>query len=159
MVEEILNSTNIRQVLLEMCENSDNLSENILLEKIDLMLEDSRVDEDYKAVLKKAKEFFKWAKDKIKAMRLGLKKEKQETIDMVKIFFRLLKAKLKDTPTPSKEEIKIAILQLKDVAKVALVAAVLLGPLPGDEPLLIGLELLARHFGVSVFPSAMKGII
>lgn len=149
----LLNTDNIRLTLLEA--NGTRLFE----ESIDGMLNDPLIDESVKDVLKKAKQFAKWAAEKIIALKKGLNRERQETIDMIKTFFKLLKHKLKGKEKPSKKEIVAAIAQLKDVAKVALVVGVLMGPLPGDEPLLLGLELLARKFGFSVFPSALQNII
>lgn len=140
----------------------------ILVESVDFeswldeVVNDSTMDESVKDLLKKGKKFADWAAEKLKAAKEGLKKEKVETKDMLKTFFSLLKRKLglKDkNAVPTEEEIKAAISQLKDVAKVALVAAVLLGPLPGDEPILIGIELLARKFGLTVFPSALQNIL
>jgi len=113
-------------------------------------------------IIKKAKQFVKWSVKKIASAKEGLKKEKVETKEMLQIFFKLLKNKLNlkhNSPPPTKEELKRAIAQLKDVGKVALVTAIMLGPIPGDEPLLIGLEMLARHFGITFFPSALQGLL
>jgi len=130
-----------------------SLSYEIQYEKIDLL------DEDLKDVLRKAKKFAEWAVDKAKQAKVGLKREKQETKEMFQTFLKLLKYKLKNKEKPTDTEILAAIMQLKDISKVALVAAILLGPIPGDEPLLFGLELLARKYGMTVFPSALKGIL
>ena len=131
-------------------------------ELLDLLEERDKIiqDENLRNLIKRGKKFADWAVKVLSKAKKGLAVEKQETKDMVHTFFKLLKAKLNLDPNnpPSEKEIKVAIRQFKDVAKVALVAAVLLGPLPGDEPLLLGLEMLARKFGVSFFPSALQGI-
>ena len=122
-------------------------------ENIDLL------DEDLSDVLRKGKKFAEWAVGTARKAKTGLKREKEETKEMFQTFFKLLKHKLKNKQKPTDEEIRAAIMQLKDIGKVALVAGILLGPIPGDEPLLFGMELLARKFGMTVFPSALKGIM
>ena len=78
---------------------------------------------------------------------------------MASSFFRLLEHKLKlneRTDPPSKEEVKAAVGQLKDVGRFSIfVTAVIL---PGGVISLIGLELLAKKYGInfSLIPSAFK---
>ncbi len=86
--------------------------------------------------------------------------EATETQTMAVSFFRMLEYKLnlknrKEPPT--EEEVKAAIEQLKDVGRFSLFATVSI--LPGGGFSLIGLELLARKFGVKSFtliPSAFR---
>jgi hypothetical protein len=95
----------------------------------------------------------------IKAMA-GMGQEARETKEMARSFFRLLESKLdiknrKTPPTP--EEVKAAIEQLKDVGRLSIFTSVSI--LPGGGLSLIGLEMLARKFGVKNFtflPSAFR---
>lgn len=124
---------------------------------IDVLIDDPTLDEGVKDSLRLAKKFIKTVMVKVVA---GMKQEKQETKEMVRIFIKMLNKKLGKRPdgaTP--KEVKAAIAQLKDFSKVAAVAFVMFGPLPGDEPMLVGIELLAKKFGFSIFPSALKDII
>ena len=90
--------------------------------------------------------------------RMG--KEASETKEMANIFFRMLETKLdlknrKEPPT--EEEVKEAIEQLKDVGRFSLFATISI--LPGGGFSLIGLELLARKFGIKGFtlvPSSFR---
>lgn len=90
----------------------------------------------------------------------GLGQEAYETKQMSHYFFRLLENKLqleKRTIPPTPEEVKEAIEQLKDVARVSIFASISI--LPGGGFSLIGLELLARKFGIHGFtfvPSAFR---
>jgi hypothetical protein len=89
----------------------------------------------------------------------GVDREAVETREMATSFFRLLEHKLKlneRTDPPSKEEVKAALRQLKDVGRFSIfVTAVIL---PGGVISLIGLELLAKQYGIdfSLIPSAFK---
>jgi hypothetical protein len=89
----------------------------------------------------------------------GIDKEAEETREMASSFFRLLEHKLRlneRTDPPTKEEVKAAIEQLKDVGKYSIfITAVVL---PGGVISLVGLELLARRYGInfSFIPSAFK---
>lgn len=82
----------------------------------------------------------------------GTKSEALETKEMAETFFKLLSAKLKlderSTP-PTEEEVKAAIEQLKDVGRISVFASISI--LPGGGFSLIGLELLARRFGIKNF--------
>ena len=86
--------------------------------------------------------------------------EADETEQMARSFFKMLEAKLDlsgRTEPPTEEEVKAAIEQLKDVGRFSLFATVSI--LPGGGFSLIGLELLARKFGVKNFtlvPSAFR---
>ena len=135
-----------------MRQNLKSLLYEIEYDNIDLL------DEDLKDVLRKGKKFAEWVVTKIEKVKVGMKREKTETKEMFQTFFKLLKHKLKNKERPTDKEILAAIDQLKDISKVALVAAVLVGPIPGDEPLLFGIELLARKYGMTVFPSALKDV-
>jgi len=86
--------------------------------------------------------------------------EAEETEQMAVSFFKLLEAKLdlsgrKDPP--SREEVKEAIEQLKDVGRFTVFTALVI--IPGGVISLVGLELLARRFGVKGFnliPSSFR---
>jgi len=126
--------------------------------QIETILSDPNLDEGFKDSLRTAQ---KYVTTIVKKLVVGMGIEKQETKEMVKIFLKMLNKKLgrrADTATP--EEVRAALAQLKDMSKVALAAFALFGPLPaGDETVLIGTELLAKRFGMSIFPSALKGIL
>ena len=91
-------------------------------------------------------------KSLIEKTMTGLGQEVKETREMARLFFRLLAQKLKlnerDEP-PTKEEVKEAIEQLKDIGRISVFASVSI--LPGGGISLIGLEILARKFGVKNF--------
>jgi len=83
-----------------------------------------------------------------------------ETQDMAQSFFKVLEHKLnlnERSEPPSKEEVKKALEQLMDVGRFSFFASVSI--LPGGGVSLIGLELLARKFGVKNFsfvPSSFR---
>ena len=86
--------------------------------------------------------------------------EAVETEDMAHSFFKLLEAKLdlsgRKEP-PSEEEVKAAIEQLKDVGRFSIFTTLVI--LPGGVVSLLGLELLARRFGIKSFnliPSSFR---
>lgn len=128
---------------------------------VEELLESEGLDEGLKDVLNKAKKYADIVVDKMKQAKVGLGKEKELTKEMIDTFFKMLKANLakykSEKPTP--EEVKRALFQLKQTGKVALIAALLCGPIPGDEPLIIGLEIVARKFGWSILPPSLQGII
>ena len=87
-------------------------------------------------------------------------KEAEETEQMARSFFKLLEAKLdlsgRKEP-PSEEEVKAAIEQLKDVGRFSFFTTMVI--LPGGVVSLLGLELLARKFGIRGFnliPSSFR---
>jgi len=90
----------------------------------------------------------------------ALGEEAGETEQMARSFFKLLEAKLdlsgrKDPP--SEEEVKAAIEQLKDVGRFSIFTTLVI--LPGGVVSLVGLELLARKFGIKSFnliPSSFR---
>jgi hypothetical protein len=90
----------------------------------------------------------------------ALGKEAEETEQMARSFFKLLEAKLdlsgrKEPPT--EEEVKAAIEQLKDVGRFSIFTTLVI--LPGGVVSLVGLELLARKFGIKSFnliPSSFR---
>ncbi len=106
-----------------------------------------------------AKRYARKAKFHIDKVMKGVDREAEETREMASSFFRLLEHKLnlnERTDPPSKEEVKAAVKQLKDVGRFSIfVTAVIL---PGGVVSLIGLELLARQYGInfSLIPSAFK---
>lgn len=86
--------------------------------------------------------------------------EAGETEQMARSFFKLLEAKLdlsgRKEP-PSEEEVKAAIEQLKDVGRFSIFTTLVI--LPGGVVSLLGLELLARRFGIRGFdliPSSFR---
>jgi hypothetical protein len=89
-----------------------------------------------------------------------LGQEAGETEQMARSFFRMLEAKLDlngRTDPPSEEEVKAAIEQLKDVGRFSAFATLVI--LPGGIVSLLGLELLARRFGIKGFnlvPSSFR---
>jgi hypothetical protein len=106
-----------------------------------------------------ANRYARKAKFHIDKVLKGVDKEAEETREMASSFFRLLEHKLnlnERTDPPSKEEVKAAVQQLKDVGRFSIfVTAVIL---PGGVISLIGLELLAKQYGInfSLIPSAFK---
>jgi hypothetical protein len=106
-----------------------------------------------------ARRYASRAKIHIDKVLKGVDKEAEETREMASSFFRLLEHKLnlnERTDPPSKEEVKAAVRQLKDVGRFSVfVTAVIL---PGGVISLIGLELLAKKYGInfSLIPSAFK---
>lgn len=93
----------------------------------------------------------------------GMKKmgrEAHETKEMAELFFKLLASKLdleNRTDKPDKEEVREAIEQLKDVGRLSVFTTAVI--LPGGVFSLMGLELLARKFGIRQFtfvPSAFR---
>lgn len=90
----------------------------------------------------------------------GVSTEARETEEMASAFFRLLSTKLnldKRTDPPTEEEVKKAIEQLKDVGRLSIFATISI--IPGGGFSLIGLEMLARKFGITNFtfvPSSFR---
>jgi len=86
--------------------------------------------------------------------------EAGETEQMARAFFKMLEAKLDlsgRTEPPAEEEVKAAIEQLKDVGRFSIFATLVI--LPGGVVSLLGLELLAKKFGVKGFnliPSSFR---
>ncbi len=86
--------------------------------------------------------------------------EAGETERMAHSFFKMLEAKLDlsgRTYPPSEEEVRAAIEQLKDVGRFSIFATLVI--LPGGVVSLVGLELLARKFGIKGFnliPSSFR---
>jgi hypothetical protein len=86
--------------------------------------------------------------------------EAEETEQMARSFFKMLEAKLDlsgRTEPPSEAEVKAAIEQLKDVGRFSIFTTLVI--LPGGVVSLLGLELLARKFGIRGFnliPSSFR---
>ena len=89
----------------------------------------------------------------------GIDQEAKETREMAVSFYRLLEHKLRlneRSEPPSREEVKEAVEQLKDMGRYSVfVTAVIF---PGGVISLLGLELLARKYGIrfSFIPSAFR---
>ena len=109
---------------------------------------------------RKARRFARKTKRAIKTVMQGFGQEAIETKEMAFLFFRMLENKLdlqKRSIPPTAEEVKEAIEQLKDIGRISVFASISL--LPGGGFSLIGLELLARKFGIRKFtfvPSAFR---
>ncbi|MDX2415213.1 MAG: hypothetical protein QNK33_08475 [Bacteroidales bacterium] len=109
---------------------------------------------------RKANKYAGSTKDLINKAVDGVGEEAKETEEMANSFFRLLGHKLNlDTrkDPPSEEEVKEAIEQLKDLGRFSVFATISI--IPGGGFSLIGLEVLARKFGVKNFtfvPSAFR---
>jgi len=90
----------------------------------------------------------------------ALGQEAGETEQMARSFFRMLEARLDlsgRTVPPSEEEVRAAIEQLKDVGRFSIFTTLVI--LPGGVVSLVGLELLARKFGIKGFnliPSSFR---
>ena len=97
-----------------------------------------------------ARTYARKGKKAIDKAMIGLGKEAVETREMAELFFSLLEEKLNlenRSEPPTKEEVRVAIEQLKDVGRFSVfITAVIL---PGGVISLIGLELLARKFGIN----------
>lgn len=107
----------------------------------------------------RAKEF---ADKAWRMIQSGLRKvgnEAAETGEMAQSFFRLLEHKLhlqERTTPPTEEEVKEAIEQLKDVGRFSVFTTAVI--LPGGAVSLLGLELLARKYGINFtfIPSSFR---
>lgn len=106
-----------------------------------------------------ARRYASHAKGYIDEGMKGMNQEAKETKEMADSFFRMLEHKLnlkdRDDP-PTKEEVRAAVEQLKDVGRFSVfVTAVIL---PGGVFSLIGLELLAKKYGINftVIPSSFR---
>lgn len=100
----------------------------------------------------KSQEYAITRKNLIYKIMSGFGREARETRDMAQLFFRMLEKKLRlneRNDPPSEEEVKAALEQLKDIGRISVFASVSI--LPGGGISLIGLELLARKFGVKNF--------
>jgi len=101
--------------------------------------------------------------DKTKqAIESGMRKiggEARETREMARAFFRLLESRLdmeNRTEPPTEEELREAIEQLKDVGRFSVFTTAII--LPGGAISLLGMEMLARKFGLKVtfIPSSFR---
>lgn len=110
--------------------------------------------------LRSARRFATWAKKSITTAIDGMNTEAGETREMGIAFFRMLNQKLRlneRADPPTEEEVKKALEQLKDVGRISVFASVSI--LPGGAVSLLGLELLARKFGITKFtliPSSFR---
>jgi len=102
--------------------------------------------------LVKSQQYAITRKNLIEKTLAGFGQEARETKEMARLFFSLLEQKLRlneRSEPPSKEEVRAAIEQLKDIGRISVFASVSI--LPGGGISLIGLELLARKFGIKNF--------
>lgn len=105
------------------------------------------------------RQFAEKAKKAIDRGVKGMGNEAKESREMAKSFFKLLEHKLRlherDDP-PSKEEVKEAIEQLKDVGRLSVFTTAII--LPGGAISLMGLEILARRYGIqfTFVPSSFR---
>jgi parvulin-like peptidyl-prolyl isomerase len=108
----------------------------------------------------KARRFASKSKRMIDSAMKGVGQEAKETEEMVKSFFSLLESKLdlkRRKVPPTEEEVKAAVEQLKDLGRFSVFATISI--IPGGGFSLIGLELLAKKFGLKKFtflPSAFR---
>ncbi len=109
---------------------------------------------------KQTREFAIKTKKAIDSSLKGVNTEATETKVMAQSFFQFLESKLdltKRKEPPTEEEVKKAIEQLKDVGRISVFATISI--IPGGGFSLIGLELLARKYGVknfSIVPSSFR---
>ena len=109
---------------------------------------------------KQTRDFAVKTKRSIDSTLKGVNTEAAETKVMAQSFFQLLESKLDLTnrkEPPTEEEVKKAIEQLKDVGRISVFATISI--IPGGGFSLIGLELLARKYGVKNFtivPSSFR---
>ena len=107
-----------------------------------------------------ASNYSRKTKSAIKKVLKGAKTEANETGEMAETFFKLLSSKLKlneRSDPPPEKEVKEAIEQLKDMGRISVFASISL--LPGGGFSLVGLELLAKRFGIRNFtfvPSSFR---
>ena len=107
-----------------------------------------------------AKKYAATAKQHITEGVKAVGEEAEETETMARSFFKMLEAKLDlsgRTEPPTEEEVKAAIEQLKDVGRFSIFATLVI--LPGGVVSLVGLEILARKFGIKGFnlvPSSFR---
>ena len=115
------------------------------------MLERLRYKFHYRRLVK-SQQYAITRKNIIEKTLAGFGKEARETKEMARLFFSLLEQKLRlneRSEPPSQEEVKAAIEQLKDIGRISVFASISI--LPGGGISLIGLELLARKFGIKNF--------
>jgi hypothetical protein len=105
-------------------------------------------------------EYARNAKRRVEETASRFGHEGEETRQMAETYFHLLSERLnlseRDT-VPSAEEVRAANEQLKDVARVSVFASISI--IPAGAVSLIGLELLARSFGIENFtliPSSFR---
>jgi hypothetical protein len=107
-----------------------------------------------------AHRFAENAKKSLETFLEGMGEEYDETVEMGKYFYHYLENKLhlrERTTPPTKEEVKQAIEQLKDMGRVGVFASISI--IPGGGLSLLGLEVLARKLGINNFsfiPSAFR---
>jgi len=128
----------------------------------------SKIFQDYSEAKHKKEEeqvsfahrFAENAKRSLDSFLESMGEEYDETVEMGKYFYHYLENKLhlkeRETP-PTKEEVKKAIEQLKDMGRVGVFASVSI--FPGGGLSLLGLEVLAKKLGIKHFsfiPSAFR---
>ena len=86
--------------------------------------------------------------------RLFIKKESEQTADMVIIFRDLLHKQLGGKKDPSEKDIKEAIDQLKDVGKIAALIPLVL--LPGSVLTIPILVKLGKRYNIDILPTVKK---
>jgi len=96
-----------------------------------------KIEEEIKLTLSKYRSF--------------IKKETEQTSDMLVIFRDLLHKQLGGNKNPSEEDIKEAITQLKDVGKIAALIPLVL--LPGSVLTIPILVKLGQRYNIDILPS------
>jgi hypothetical protein len=128
---------------------------NIKSESVEIIrhIENEGIESEIKNL---EKELFSSTISKIYSVLKSFEIEGDDTKDAVKTFLDLLKSKLGNNPRPSNEEIKQAIHQISvEDVKVAVIGTLFLA-VPGGVLLTTFLGLVAKHFGFSIFPDAIR---
>ena len=105
------------------------------------------------------RQFAEKAKEAIDRGMKGMGNEARESKEMARSFFKLLEHKLNlddRTDPPSQDEIREAVEQLKDVGRLSVFTTAII--LPAGAISLMGLELLARRYGIqfTFVPSSFR---
>ncbi len=130
----------------------------ILSESVEIIkhIEKEGIEREIKNLEWEIKKLFSSTISKIYSVLKGLEIDGEGTKEAVKTFFDLLKSELGNNPRPSNEEIKQAIHQISvEDVKIAVIGTLFL-VVPGGVLLTTLLGLVAKHFGFSIFPDAIR---
>ena len=87
----------------------------------------------------------------IYSYKQAIKRESQETKEMLLTFKDLLHSQIGDKKEPTKDDIKAAIKQLKDVGKMTILTPLFF--LPGSFITIPLLVKLGKRYGIDILPS------
>lgn len=119
--------------------------------------EDQKTNRDFQGLVKKASSLASKLKDKAEKVLNGLSYEKDETKKMLKTFFELLRDKLNKQSTVTEEDVLQALNQLKQNAKLAMIAPIFM--LPGGTTTTTVLYLAGKkYFGISILPKGLESV-